>query len=81
MFVQKVARLNGNILALCYSQNVKPSVLSATHTLANIQQLLLADDLGRIGAVDVANSKIIDVLQLNADVIGDDSDSDGESIC
>lgn len=80
MFVQKVARLNGNILTLCYSQNVPPSLLSATHTLSNIQQLLAAEDLGRTGAVDIANSKIADVMQLNAEVVGDESDSEGETL-
>lgn len=79
MFVQKVARLNGNILALCYSQNVLPTQLSATHTVSNIQQLLAAEDLGRTGAVDVANSKIIDVMQLNAEIVDDESDSEGRS--
>lgn len=78
MFVQKVARLNGNILALCYSQNVAPTLLSATHTLSNIQHLLAAEDLGRTGAVDIANSKITDVMQLNAEVVGDESDSEGK---
>lgn len=68
------------MLALCYSQNVSAQQLVATHTLANLQHLLAADDLGRCGSVSVANSLVADVLHLNADLQAgaDDSDSDGE---
>lgn len=49
-----MARLNTNILYLCYTQRVKLSTLSPNHTLENISKLLNLEcsDLGRIGAVD-----------------------------
>lgn len=50
-----MARLNTNILYLCYTQRVKLNSLSPSHTLENIERLLNLEysDLGRIGAVDV----------------------------
>lgn len=53
-FSRKVARLNTNILYLCYTQRVKLSTLSPNHTLENISKLLNLEcsDLGRIGPVD-----------------------------
>lgn len=50
-----MARLNTNILYLCYTQRVKLSTLSPNHTLENISKLLDLNysDLGRIGAVDI----------------------------
>lgn len=79
-FQRKVARLNGNILALCDTQNVNARQLVATHTLANLLQLLSASELGRSGAVEVSNSLVADVAHLNAELLagGDESDSDGE---
>lgn len=49
-----MARLNTNILYLCYTQRVKLSTLSPNHTLENISKLLNLEcsDLGRIGPVD-----------------------------
>lgn len=57
-FARKVARLNTNILYLCYTQRVKLNTLSPSHTLENIEKLLNSEcsDLGRIGAVDVNDS-------------------------
>lgn len=53
-FSRKVARLNTNILYLCYTQRVKLSTLSPNHTLENISKLLDLEcsDLGRIGPCD-----------------------------
>lgn len=57
-FARKVARLNTNILYLCYTQRVKLNTLSPSHTLENIEKLLNLEysDLGRIGAVDISDS-------------------------
>lgn len=57
-FARKVARLNTNILYLCYTQRVKLNTLSPGHTLENIEKLLNLEysDLGRIGAVDINDS-------------------------
>lgn len=56
-FTRKVARLNTNILYLCYTQRVKLHELSPAHTLENIEKLLSADysDLGRIGPVEISD--------------------------
>lgn len=53
-FSRRVAKLNANILHLCFTQNVKPEVLHPPRTLHNILQLLNAGvgDLGRIGPVE-----------------------------
>uniref|UniRef100_A0ABD2X1I5 Beclin 1-associated autophagy-related key regulator n=1 Tax=Trichogramma kaykai TaxID=54128 RepID=A0ABD2X1I5_9HYME len=54
-FARKVARLNSNILHLCFSQNTETSVLHPMHTLQNLIHLLNTDisDLGRIGPIEV----------------------------
>lgn len=64
-FTRKVARLNTNILYLCYTQRVKLHRLSPGHTLENIEKLLSSEfsDLGRIGPVEIS-----DGLQGNVDV-------------
>lgn len=48
-FARKVARLNSNVLHLCFTQNTDTSVLHPKHTLQNIMHLLNTDisDLGR----------------------------------
>lgn len=48
-FARKVARLNSNVLHLCFTQNTNISVLQPMHTLQNIMHLLNTDisDLGR----------------------------------
>jgi len=54
----KVARLNANILHLCYTQNVDLKVLDPSRTLENMHRLLvggMAPELGRRGAVDRNN--------------------------
>ncbi|XP_059471775.1 beclin 1-associated autophagy-related key regulator [Neocloeon triangulifer] len=54
-FARRVARLNANVLHLCFSQNISPSVLHPTRTLHNLLQLFNKDvsDLGRQGPVEV----------------------------
>lgn len=81
IFPRKVARLNANILYLCYTQRVKLNALCPTHTLENIQRLLSPDfsDLGRIGAVDVSDGfRDIDSQLLQDLLTGGDDKSDGK---
>lgn len=76
-----MARLNANILYLCYTQRVKLNSLCPTHTLENIQRLLNPEysDLGRIGAVDVSDGfRDIDSQLLQDLLTGGDDKSDGE---
>lgn len=81
-FIRKVARLNANILYLCYTQRVKLSKLCPNHTLENVKQLLNTDvtDLGRIGAVELSDGFVgSSDLQLVQDLnTGNDSESDGK---
>lgn len=53
-FARRVARLNANVLQLCFSQSVCPDVLHPARTLNNILQLLNTDvsDLGRLGPIE-----------------------------
>lgn len=81
-FIRKVARLNANILYLCYTQRVKLSQLYPNHTLENVKQLLNTDvtDLGRIGAVELSDGLVgASDSQLVQDLnTGNDSESDGK---
>ncbi|XP_067002643.1 beclin 1-associated autophagy-related key regulator [Anabrus simplex] len=54
-FARRVARLNSNVLHLCFSQNVNPELLHPTRTLQNILHLLntRVSDLGRQGPLEV----------------------------
>ncbi|CAI8012704.1 Beclin 1-associated autophagy-related key regulator, partial [Geodia barretti] len=49
-FVESRAKLDDNILYLCFSQNVPLSALSPGHTLSNILALVTHSELGRQGA-------------------------------
>lgn len=75
-----MARLNTNILYLCYTQRVKLNKLSPGHTLENIEKLLNPhfSDLGRIGAVDVNDGFVGTAdFQLIQDLLtGADSESE-----
>lgn len=48
-FARKVARLNSNVLHLCFTQNTDIEVLHPMHTLQNLMHLLNTEisDLGR----------------------------------
>ena len=48
-FMRKVAKLNSNVLHLCFTQNTPPALLKPRHTLQNLMNLLNTDisDLGR----------------------------------
>lgn len=80
-FSRKVARLNTNILYLCYTQRVKLSTLSPNHTLENISKLLDGTELGRIGPVDASDgfsgNQNIQLIQ-NLTAGNTDSGSDDE---
>ncbi|KAB0803853.1 hypothetical protein PPYR_00823 [Photinus pyralis] len=54
-FARRVARLNANILQLCFSQSTNLESLHSAHTLHNIMQLIdpSLSDLGRKGPVEV----------------------------
>lgn len=79
-FSRKVARLNTNILYLCYTQRVKLHKLSPAHTLENIEKLLSPEhsDLGRIGPVETSDGfQGSTDLQLLQDLLsGADSESE-----
>ncbi|XP_066281344.1 beclin 1-associated autophagy-related key regulator-like isoform X3 [Branchiostoma lanceolatum] len=79
-FHRSVAKLNTNILHLCFTQNVSPELLHPMQTLRNIQALFSSPDLGRCGAFDV-NPEMIqsieEALTSGASHAMDDSDDDG----
>ncbi|XP_046401753.1 beclin 1-associated autophagy-related key regulator isoform X2 [Ischnura elegans] len=54
-FARKVAKLNANVLHLCFSQNVDPKLLHPHQTLQNLFLLLNPNvsDLGRHGPMEV----------------------------
>ncbi|CAG2054163.1 unnamed protein product [Timema podura] len=54
-FARRVAKLNANVLHLCFLQNVEPERLRSTHTLHNVLNLLdtTVSDLGRQGPLEV----------------------------
>ncbi|XP_058466030.1 beclin 1-associated autophagy-related key regulator [Malaya genurostris] len=81
-FNRKVARLNANILYLCYTQGCRLVELRPTHTLENVQRLLNAShaDLGRLGPMDrnFCLNEQTDTALTQYLGTGEDSDSDGE---
>jgi beclin 1-associated autophagy-related key regulator len=82
-FAHRVAKLNSNVLHLCYTQNVNPELLHPARTLHNILLLLNTEvsDLGRFGPleVDPVLAKSLEE-QLAHDLdLGEDSGSDDES--
>ncbi|XP_033192765.1 beclin 1-associated autophagy-related key regulator isoform X1 [Bombus vosnesenskii] len=74
-FAKKVARLNSNVLHLCFTQNTNTAVLHPMHTLQNLMHLLNTEisDLGRIGPMEV-DSNI--VAQLHSQLVPDLENSD-----
>lgn len=81
---RRVARLNTNILYLCYTQRVKLSDIHPAHTLDNILQLLDIEknELGRLGPYDPNDSTISKTLekQLVEELeYGDETDSEDEN--
>jgi beclin 1-associated autophagy-related key regulator len=82
-FTRRVAKLNANILYLCYTQKIKLKKLQPNHTLANIQNILNTEmcDLGRMGWVDTNDclAESVDSLLVQDLETGDDSESDDEN--
>lgn len=60
-FAKRVARLNWNVLHLCFSQNVSPEILQPNHTLSNILHLLntQVSDLGRYKFISVSPTYLL----------------------
>ncbi|EZA61339.1 Beclin 1-associated autophagy-related key regulator [Ooceraea biroi] len=84
-FARKVARLNSNVLHLCFTQNTNIEVLHPMRTLQNLMHLLNTEisDLGRIGPMEVDPAII---AQLHSQLVpdlenSDDSASDEEDAC
>uniref|UniRef100_A0A2M4AK29 Putative beclin 1-associated autophagy-related key regulator n=1 Tax=Anopheles triannulatus TaxID=58253 RepID=A0A2M4AK29_9DIPT len=78
-FRRKVARLNTDIIALCYAQGCRLNEMHPTHTLENVLCLLASPSLGHCGATD-RNSCLSDSMeQLLTQDIGDDADSEDET--
>lgn len=79
-FNRKVARLNANILYLCYTQGCRLNELRPTHTLENLQKLMNPShaSLGPMDRNFCLNELADSTLTQNLGV-GEDSDSDDES--
>ncbi|PSN46163.1 hypothetical protein C0J52_20928, partial [Blattella germanica] len=63
-FAHRVAKLNHNVLHLCFTQNVNPTKLFSTHTLHNILLLLNPEesDLGRYSSFALAIGMLLEVV-------------------
>lgn len=79
-FSRRVARLNANVLQLCFSQNVNLANLHPAQTLHNILQLIDAsnEDLGRQGPMEVDASMANSLEQQLAKELQTSEDSDSE---
>lgn len=79
-FSRRVARLNANILHLCFTQSVRLDVLHPARTLHNILQLLNTEvgDLGRLGPIETEPQLATSLEeQLSRDLeTSEDSDSE-----
>lgn len=82
---RRVARLNANILYLCYTQRIKLSNLHPSHTLENILYLMNAENnvnLGRMGPVETSDcslSKNLEAQLIEELDYGDETDSEDEN--
>lgn len=69
-----MAKLNANILFLCYSQDIQLRHLKPSHTLENLEHLLEQNvDIH----VPTDPTKSIDIESHFPDLSGNDSESDG----
>lgn len=77
-FRKKVARLNLNIVYLCYTQNLSMKNLQPARTMENIFQLLEIRnlDLGRTGYVDTSQRSVDSIMQSFTEIYDDHSDTD-----
>lgn len=82
-FRKKVARLNLNIVYLCYTQNLSMKNVQPARTMENIFQLLDIRnvDLGRTGPVlDTSQRSVDSIMQSFTDIFDDEhSDTDDDS--
>lgn len=82
-FRKKVARLNLNIVYLCYTQNLLMRNVQPVRTMENIFQLLDIRnvDLGRTGPVlDTSQRSVDSIMQSFTDILDDEhSDTDDDS--
>lgn len=82
-FNRKVARLNANILYLCYTQGCRLNELRPTHTLENLQKLMNPThaNLGRLAPMDrnFCLNELADSALTQHLGAGEDSDSDGKT--
>lgn len=80
-FRKKVARLNLNIVYLCYSQNLSMKSVQPARTMENIFQLLDIRnvDLGRTGPALLDSSRSLDSIMQSFIDICDDDDTDDDS--
>ncbi|CAH0550566.1 unnamed protein product [Brassicogethes aeneus] len=82
-FARRVARLNANILYLCFFQNVDLSLLRSNETIHNLLQLLNESaDLGRQGPIelDLALGNALEQPLSNHLHLSEDSDSEEDNI-
>ncbi|XP_058053695.1 beclin 1-associated autophagy-related key regulator [Anopheles bellator] len=79
-FRKKVARLNADIVALCYAQCCRLNDMHPTHTLENLLCLLSSPLLGHCGPTDRTSCLSDSMEQLLMQDIGEDSDSEDETI-
>jgi beclin 1-associated autophagy-related key regulator len=82
-FRKKVARLNLNIVYLCYTQNLSMKTIHPPRTMENVFQLLdirNAGNLGRTGPVLDSSQRSVDsIMQSFTEIFDDDhSDTDDE---
>jgi len=82
-FLKKVARLNMNVIYLCYNQNVQMKNVQPTHTMENVFQLLdeRNTELGRTGAVSDTSERFVDSIMHSFTELFDDeehSDTDDD---
>ncbi|XP_058116492.1 beclin 1-associated autophagy-related key regulator [Anopheles ziemanni] len=79
-FTRKVARLNADIVHLCHTQGCRLNDMNPTHTLENVLCLLKSPDLGLCGPTDRTSCLSDSMEQLLVQHIGEDSDSEDETI-
>lgn len=82
-FRKKVARLNLNIIYLCYTQNLSMKTIQPARSMENIFQLLdiRNADLGKTGPViDTSQRSVDSIMQSFTDILDDEhSDTDDDS--
>lgn len=78
-FKKKVARLNLNVVYLCYTQNISIGNIQPARTVENLIQLLDVKnmDLGRTGPIQTSQRSIDSIMQSFTDILDEEhSDTD-----